>query len=49
MKKYTIRIDDDLSNLFEIIAETAGRTTEDVLADTLYKMVGIILRELDKE
>ena len=49
VKKYVIKIDGDLAVFFEHIAKAAGRDVEDVLADTLYKMAEILLREVDKD
>ena len=49
MKTYTIKINDELAELFEGIAQAAERTTENVLADALYKIVDIILRGIDEE
>ena len=48
MKKYTIEIDDHLSLLYEGIAQVAGLAAEAVLADTLFKMAEMLLREVDK-
>ena len=45
MKQYTIKLEEDLTVFYKSIAKAAGRSVEDILADTLQKTAEMMLRK----
>ena len=49
MKKYTIELNNNLSSFYEEIAKINNKSTEQILQDTLYKVIEIIDKKFTKE
>ena len=48
MKKYEIILSDELANVYEGIAKLTDKSTEEVLQDTLFKLIDIVNRKIAK-
>ncbi len=40
MTRYTVNLSPETARFYEMVAQTAGRSTEQVLSDALFKLAG---------